>query len=34
MHICQIYDIGEEHGDPFIAMKLLEGRVAARTACP
>jgi serine/threonine-protein kinase len=24
-HICQIYDIGDEHGDPFIAMELLEG---------
>jgi eukaryotic-like serine/threonine-protein kinase len=24
-HICQIYDIGDENGDPFIAMELLEG---------
>ena len=24
-HICQIYDIGDADGDPFIAMELLEG---------
>jgi serine/threonine protein kinase len=24
-HVCQIYDIGEADGDPFITMELLEG---------
>jgi non-specific serine/threonine protein kinase len=24
-NVCQIYDIGEDHGDLFIAMELLEG---------
>ena len=37
-HICQIYDIGVEHGDPFIAMELLEGEPLserlARSALP
>jgi eukaryotic-like serine/threonine-protein kinase len=24
-HVCQIFDIGEQNGEPFIAMELLEG---------
>ena len=24
-HVCQIYEVGEEHGTLFIAMELLEG---------
>ena len=36
-NICQLYDIGEENGELFIAMELLEGeslaaRLAARPA--
>lgn len=31
--ICQFFEIGEEDGEPFIAMKLLEGELlAARLA--
>ena len=37
-HICEIYDIGEEHGDPFVAMELLDGEALserlARGAVP
>ena len=28
-NVCQIYEIGEEDGDLFIAMELLEGEVLA-----
>ena len=24
-HICQLFDIGEHNGEPFLAMELLEG---------
>src|SRR6185295_8934319 len=24
-HVCQIYEVGEEHGNLFIAMELLDG---------
>jgi TolB-like protein len=24
-NVCQIYDVGEDHGEPFIAMELLQG---------
>jgi serine/threonine protein kinase len=26
-NVCQLYDVGEENGAPFIAMELLEGQV-------
>jgi eukaryotic-like serine/threonine-protein kinase len=28
-HICQLFDIGEHQGDPFLCMELLEGRSLA-----
>jgi serine/threonine protein kinase len=28
-HICQLFDIGEHNGEPFICMELLEGRSLA-----
>ena len=31
-NICQIYEIGEDKGDLFIAMELLGGHAARRSA--
>src|SRR5918995_3877314 len=28
-HICQLFDIGEHEGEPFLAMELLEGQSLA-----
>jgi TolB-like protein len=28
-HICQLFEIGDHHGDPFLAMELLEGESLA-----
>jgi serine/threonine protein kinase len=28
-HICQLYEIGEHEGEPFLAMEMLEGRSLA-----
>ena len=28
-HICQLFEIGEHEGEPFLAMELLDGRSLA-----
>jgi len=33
-HVCLVYDVGNEHGAPFIVMELLDGRDLASMVSP